>query len=158
MNEMSKKEKMDARYPIQTNMAEEQGSYMYPIRNQIRDVVQLAYVLDPTTHHLYITSLFALLVGLSLLVLGHDLDGIGPRADSIDRCRCRCLADAGVHFRKPALHNCNCSDTMRYDQMRTMDVDDEAWKMKQSDRPTIRIVDMSMASLPTDTKYVLKCN
>ena len=44
---------------------------------------------------------------------------------------------------------------MRYDQMRTMDVDDEAWKMKQSDRPTIRIVDISMASLPTDTKYMV---
>ena len=109
-------------------------------------------MLDPTTHHFHITSLFVILVGLSLLVLGHDLDGIGPHANSIDRCRC--LACAGVHFRKPTLHNCNCSDTMEYDQMRTMDVDDEVWKMKQSDRPTIRIVDVSMASLPTDTKYM----
>ena len=150
MNEMSKKEKMDARYPIQTNMAEEQGSY--PIRIQIRDVVQVAYVLDSTTHHFHITSLFAILVGLSLLVLGHDLDGIGPHADSIDRCRC--LAGAGVHFRKPTLHKCNCSDTMRYDQMRPMDMDDAAWEMKQSDRPTIHIVVMSMASLPPTQKNI----
>ena len=62
-------------------------------------------------------------MGLSLLVLGHDLDGIGLHADSTDRCRC--LA-AGVHFRKSTLHICNDSDTMGYDQMRPMGVDDEA--------------------------------
>ena len=54
MNEMSKKEKMDGRYPIPTRTAaEEQGSH--PIRDQIQDIVQLAYTgsnHSPFPHHL----------------------------------------------------------------------------------------------------------
>ena len=111
--------------------AEEQGSH--PIRNQIRDGLQFAFVSDEPTHHFYITSFFAILVGLSLLVLGHNLDGIGLRADVTNRCRC--LA-AGVHFRKTTLHICHGSDIMRCDQARPMDVNSEALKMKQCDRAT----------------------